>query len=45
MYLVKVKKPSESKGPWDYYTITATIPAADAFEPLDKSTCDLVAKK
>jgi len=45
MYLVKVKKPSESKGPWDYYTITATIPAAEAFQPLDKSTCDLVARK
>ena len=45
MYLVKVKKPSESKGPWDYYTIVATIPAADAFQPLDKSACDLVAKK
>jgi len=45
MYLVKVKKPSESKGPWDYYTIVATVPAAEAFQPLDKSTCDLVAKK
>ena len=45
MYLVKVKKPSESKGAWDYYTISATIPAADAFQPLEKSTCDLVAKK
>lgn len=45
MYLVKVKKPSESKGAWDYYTITATVPAAEAFQPLDKSTCDLVAKK
>jgi len=45
MYLVKVKKPSESKGPWDYYNIVATVPAAEAFQPLDKSTCDLVAKK
>jgi branched-chain amino acid transport system substrate-binding protein len=45
MYLVKVKKPSESKGAWDYYTISATVPAAEAFQPLDKSTCDLVAKK
>lgn len=43
MYLVKVKKPSESKGPWDYYTIAATIPAAEAFQPLDVSTCPLVA--
>jgi branched-chain amino acid transport system substrate-binding protein len=45
MFLVKVKKPSESKGPWDYYNIVATVPAAEAFQPLDKSTCDLVAKK
>jgi branched-chain amino acid transport system substrate-binding protein len=45
MYLVKVKKPAESKGPWDYYNIVATVPAADAFAPLDLSTCPLVAKK
>ncbi|HVP66378.1 MAG TPA: ABC transporter substrate-binding protein [Anaeromyxobacteraceae bacterium] len=45
MYLVKVKKPSESKGPWDYYTVVAVVPAADAFQPLDRSTCPLVAKK
>lgn len=45
MYLVKVKKPAESKGPWDYSTITATIPAAEAFAPLDQTTCALVAKK
>ncbi|HVH82922.1 MAG TPA: ABC transporter substrate-binding protein, partial [Steroidobacteraceae bacterium] len=34
MYLVEVKKPSESKGPYDYYKIRATIPAAEAFRPL-----------
>jgi len=45
MYLVKVKRPSESKGAWDYYTIVSVIPAADAFQPLDRSTCPLVAKK
>src|SRR5205085_397113 len=32
-YLVEVKKPSESKGPWDYYKILATIPADKAFRP------------
>ncbi|MFL6713870.1 MAG: ABC transporter substrate-binding protein [Sulfurifustis sp.] len=44
MYLFQVKKPSESKGPWDYYTLKGTIPAAQAFQPLSKSTCSLVKK-
>jgi branched-chain amino acid transport system substrate-binding protein len=34
MYLMQVKKPADSKYPWDYYTIKATIPAAEAFQPL-----------
>jgi branched-chain amino acid transport system substrate-binding protein len=42
MYLVQVKKPSESKAPWDYYKVLATIPAADAFRPLAQSECPLV---
>jgi branched-chain amino acid transport system substrate-binding protein len=33
MYLFEVKKPAESKGPWDYYKLRATIPAAEAFRP------------
>ena len=41
-YLWEVKKPSESKGPWDYYTPVASTPAADAFRPLDKGGCALV---
>ncbi|MEJ8822549.1 ABC transporter substrate-binding protein [Variovorax humicola] len=45
MHMVQVKKPSESKKPWDYYNILATIPAAQAFQPLSKSTCSLVTKK
>ena len=44
MYLLQVKKPSESKYPWDYYTLKATIPADEAFQPLAKSTCRLVKK-
>jgi branched-chain amino acid transport system substrate-binding protein len=44
-YLVEVKKPSESKGPYDYYKIRATIPADEAFRPLDQGDCPLVAKK
>jgi branched-chain amino acid transport system substrate-binding protein len=43
-YLFEVKKPSESKGPWDYYKLVATIPAEEAFTPLDKSTCALLKK-
>jgi branched-chain amino acid transport system substrate-binding protein len=45
MRLVQVKKPSESKKAWDYYNVLATIPAAQAFQPLSKSTCGLVVKK
>jgi hypothetical protein len=33
MFLVRVKKPSESKGPWDYYSLVSTIPADKAFRP------------
>ena len=44
-YLVEVKKPSESKGPYDYYKIRATIPAAEAFRPLADGECPLVVKK
>jgi len=43
-YLFEVKKASESKYPWDYYKIVATIPAEEAFTPLDKSTCPLLKK-
>jgi branched-chain amino acid transport system substrate-binding protein len=44
MYLFEVKKPSESKYPWDYFKLVATIPADQAFMPLSKSTCPLVKK-
>ena len=43
-YLYEVKAPSESKGPWDYYKLVATIPANEAFTPLDKSPCPLLKK-
>jgi branched-chain amino acid transport system substrate-binding protein len=42
MYLFEVKKPEESKGPWDYYKLRATIPAEEAFRPLDQGGCPLV---
>jgi branched-chain amino acid transport system substrate-binding protein len=44
MYLFEVKKPEESKGPWDFYKLRATIPAAEAFRPLDQGDCPLVKK-
>jgi branched-chain amino acid transport system substrate-binding protein len=44
MYLFEVKKPAESKGPWDYYKVRATIPAEQAFRPLDQGECPLVKK-
>ena len=44
MYLMQVKKPSESKYPWDYYNVKAIIPAEQAFQPLSKSTCPLIKK-
>jgi branched-chain amino acid transport system substrate-binding protein len=44
MYLFEVKKPEESKGPWDYYKLRATIPAAEAFRPMDQGECPLAKK-
>jgi branched-chain amino acid transport system substrate-binding protein len=44
VYLFEVKKPSESKGAWDYYKVRATIPADQAFRPMDQGNCPLVKK-
>jgi branched-chain amino acid transport system substrate-binding protein len=44
MYLIEVKKPSESKEPWDYYKVVATIPADKVFPSLEESACPLVRK-
>ena len=41
-YLVEVKKPAESSGPWDLYKIRATIPADQAFRPMAEGGCPLV---
>src|ERR1700761_2142827 len=43
-YLFEVKKPEESKGPWDYYKLIGTTPADQAFRPLSESSCSLVKK-
>jgi branched-chain amino acid transport system substrate-binding protein len=42
MYLFRVKTPDESEGSWDYYELLATIPADQAFRPLDEGECPLV---
>jgi branched-chain amino acid transport system substrate-binding protein len=42
MYLFRVKAPDASKGPWDYYDLVRTIPAAEAFRPLAEGGCPLV---
>jgi len=42
MYVYQVKKPSESKYPWDYYKYIATIPADQAYRPLSEGGCPLV---
>jgi branched-chain amino acid transport system substrate-binding protein len=44
MLLVQVKKPEESKGPWDYYKILRVIPGDEAFRPMADGNCPLVAK-
>jgi len=44
MYLVEVKKPEESRYPWDYYKILQTIPGEEAFRPMDDGGCPLLAK-
>lgn len=41
-YLFRVKAPDQSEGPWDYYETVATIPAEEAFRPLDEGGCSLV---
>jgi branched-chain amino acid transport system substrate-binding protein len=42
MYLFEVKKPAESKYPWDYYKLIRTIPPSEAWRPLDEGGCDFL---
>ncbi len=44
MFLFQVKKPSESKRPWDYYTLISKIPKGKSFQPLNESECPLLKK-
>jgi branched-chain amino acid transport system substrate-binding protein len=42
MYAATIKSPEESKGDYDYYTITGTVPAEDAWRPVSESNCALL---
>jgi branched-chain amino acid transport system substrate-binding protein len=44
MYVMQVKTPAESKGPWDYYKLVETLNGEQAFGKLSDSTCPLVKK-
>jgi branched-chain amino acid transport system substrate-binding protein len=41
MYLLEAKKPTESKGDWDFLKVAATVPADKAFRPLAEGNCPL----
>ena len=42
MYIMQVKKPEESKYPWDYYRLVQTMRGEQAFGNFSQSTCPLV---
>jgi len=42
MFVFEVKKPEESKGRYDYYKLVRTIPAEQAFRPIDKGDCPMI---
>lgn len=44
MYLFQVKTPEESKAPWDFYKLIETIPAAEAFRPIELGNCPMISK-
>ena len=44
IYLARVKKPEQSKGPWDYLEIMQTVKGEDAFRPVSESKCPLLKK-
>jgi branched-chain amino acid transport system substrate-binding protein len=44
-YLLEVKKPSESKYAWDYFTVIEVVPGIQVTRPLAEGDCPLVAKK
>lgn len=42
MFLFEVKKPEESKGPWDYYKVLAEVPGDQVFRPMKDGNCPYV---
>ena len=42
VYLFEAKAPGESKGPWDLYKLTATIPGHQGFRPVSEGDCPLI---
>ena len=44
MFLMQVKTPAESKGPWDYYKIIETLPGDKVYGSLAESTCSFIKK-
>ncbi|MDM9557883.1 MULTISPECIES: ABC transporter substrate-binding protein [Bordetella] len=44
MYLMQVKTPEESKGPWDYYKVVATLPGDEVYTKPSESTCKVFKK-
>jgi branched-chain amino acid transport system substrate-binding protein len=42
VYVMEVKKPGESKVPWDYYHVRRTLPGSEASQPLSASKCAMV---
>ena len=44
MYLFQVKKPSESKAPWDYYHLKGTVKGEEAFQSMAEGKCTAIAK-
>jgi len=42
MYLFEVKKPGDSKYPYDYYRLISTIPADQAFRPMADGGCPMI---
>jgi branched-chain amino acid transport system substrate-binding protein len=41
-YLLRAKTVEQSKGPWDFYDVVATVLAEDANIPRDQSKCSLM---
>jgi len=42
LYVARIKTPAESKYAFDYYEITGTIAAEDAWRPASESACELL---